>query len=125
MSVPVLVIGVAFFFAIMGLMGLLSPVRIVSFFGTTELTTDGRNEVRAVYGGFGLAVAAVLVAALRAPTWGPGAFLAVSAALFGMAAGRLVSRAVDGSAGRSPWLFCVVELVLGGCLLFAYAERAT
>ena len=124
MLVSVLVIGVALFFATMDVFALLRPERVVSFFGTTSLTVDGRNEVRAVYGGFGIAVAAVLVAALREPSWGAGAFLAIAAALFGMAGGRLVSRAVDGRAGRYAWLFLGVELVLAASLLLAFAERA-
>ncbi len=36
-----------------------------------------------------------------------------------MAAGRGVSRALDGSAGFYPWLFLGVELVFGAALLIA------
>ncbi len=117
-----LVAVVALFFATMGAFALVWPERVVAFFGTAGLTVDGRNEVRAVYGGFGIAVGGVLVAALRAPGWGPGAFLAISVALFGMAAGRIVSLAADGDAGRYPWLYFGVELMLGAALLLAFSR---
>ena len=119
----VLVLWVAGFFAAMGLYALRWPARVVALFGTPSLTADGRNEVRAVYGGFGLAVTAALVAALRAPDWGPGVFLAVALALLGMAFGRLVSRLFDGPAGPYPWLFFGIELALAAALLFAFSAR--
>ena len=49
--------AVAVFFVLMGLMGLFTPERIQAPFGTTVQTVEGRNEVRAVYGGFGIAMA--------------------------------------------------------------------
>lgn len=119
-----LVLLVAAFFAGMGAFALARPERVLAIFGTQSLTTDGRNEVRAVYGGFGLAIAALLFAALRAPAWAPGAFLAVAVALFGMAGGRLVSIAIDRSAGRYPWLFAGIEILLGVILMLAFLESA-
>ena len=108
---------VAGFFAAMGGFALLWPERVVAFFRTDGLTVDGRNEVRAVYGGFGVAVAGLLALGLRRPEWGAGAVLAVAVALLGMAAGRIVSRVVDGSAGPWPWVFFGVEVSLAGLLL--------
>jgi hypothetical protein len=119
-----LVAAVAVFFAGMGVVALGRPERIVAWFGTRHLTIDGRNEVQAVYGGFGLAVAAVLAAAIASPVWRPGVLLAVSVALFGMAVGRLISRAADGSAGRPTWLFFGVEVALGSALWLALALQA-
>ena len=117
-----LVAVVAIFFAGMGAYALAWPARVLALFGTTGLTPEGRNEVRAVYGGFGLAVAGLLCAALRGANWAPGAFLALAVALFGMAAGRLVSLAVDRSIGRFPLLLIFVEISLGGMLLLAFIE---
>ena len=111
------VAAVAAFLAAMGLYALAHPEGVTLLFGTPSLTRDGRNEVRAVYGGFGLAMAGLLVAALRGAAWGPGAILAVAVALFGMAGGRGVSLALDGAPGRYPWLFLGVEILLGGLLL--------
>ena len=110
----VLVSVVAAFFFAMGAVALANPQRIVAYFGTDALTRDGRNEVRAVYGGFGVALALLLLASLWLPALRSGVLLAVCVALLGMAVGRLLSVAVDGSPGFFPWLFCGVEVVLAG-----------
>jgi len=107
----------ASFFA-MGAAALRRPDQVVRLFGTPELTKDGRNEVRAVYGGYGLAMALVLLATLWFPTLRLGVLLTVSMALLGMAVGRLVSAIVDGSPSRIPWFFFFVETFLASLLLF-------
>lgn len=109
--------GVACFFAGMGLVALLRPERVLAFFGTQALTRDGRNEVRAVYGGFGLAIAALLGASFLQPELRGGILLTVAVALLGMAGGRLVSTVVDGPPGLFPWLFLGVEIALAALLL--------
>lgn len=114
-----LVGAVAAFFFAMGVVALLRPDQVVALFGTTELTRDGRNEVRAVYGGFGIAVAFLLLSTLFFPVLRPGVLVTVGVALLGMAAGRMISALVDGSPGLHPWLFCAVELVLSGALILA------
>lgn len=111
--------GVALLFVVMALVAFASPATVAAYFGTAELTVDGRNEVRAVYGGFGLVVAGLLAVAPYWPRFGPGILLTVGLSLLGMALGRAVSRAVDGGAGIYPWIFFVVEIVLGGSLLGA------
>jgi hypothetical protein len=85
------------------------------------LTTDGRNEVRAVYGGFGISMATLLVATLWMSSIHAGVHLTLAAGLMGMAGGRLISRWIDGSAGRYPWIFFGVELTLAALLLAASA----
>ena len=110
---------VATIFLIMALVAFASPASVVSYFGVTDLSIDGRNEVRAVYGGFGLAVAGLVVVAPYLPRFGPGIMLTVGGALLGMALGRAISRAVDGGAGFYPWLFFTIELVGGAALLTA------
>jgi hypothetical protein len=118
--ITTLIATVALCFSGMGCFALARPEHVVALFGTRALSIDGRNEVRAVYGGFGLAMAAILFATLREPPWVAGALLTVSLALFGMAGGRLVSRLIDGGAGRMPWLFFAIELVLASALLGAF-----
>ena len=63
-------------FIAMGVMALLRPAQVLAYFGLHNLTPDLRNEVRAVYGGFGVALPVdcpgqpgdiVLVLALPAP----------------------------------------------------------
>lgn len=120
-SITVLFIAAAF--ALMGLAAITRPESILAYFGTHSLTRDGRNEVRAVYGGFGLAIAALLGATLLHPTIRVGAILAVAVALLGMAAGRLLSVLIDGSPGRWPWIFMAVELG-GGCAMLGVLEGA-
>jgi hypothetical protein len=122
--VTALVLTIAAAFAAMGLAALARPDGIVAFFGTPALTRDGRNEVRAVYGGFGLAVAALLAAAPSHAGIGAGALLAVAVALFGMAGGRIASMLIDGAPGRWPWVFMLIELAGGGALLAAGAGHA-
>ncbi len=119
MTATGLTLSVAAFFLIMGLTAFVDPERIVEFFGTTMLTTDGRNEVRAVYGGFGVVMALLLVSSLWFQTVHAGVHVTLAAALAGMASGRLVSRWIDGTAGRNPWLFFVVELALAALLVGA------
>lgn len=114
-----LVVGVAVFFALMGLVALATPDRVLAFFGTRALTRDTRNEVRAVYGGFGLAIAGALCATFFLPSLRDGTLMTVTLALLGMAGGRLVAVVVDGSPGVFPWLFFGVEIALAAALLAA------
>ena len=101
------------FFVGMGLLALASPESITGPFGMPTLTPAGRNEVRAVYGGFGLAVAAMLVLALNDPTLRPGVLLAVAASVGGMAAGRLVAALVERPTAFYPsWFYFVAETVM-------------
>jgi hypothetical protein len=65
-------------------------------FGTTLGEAASRSEVRAVYGGFGLAIAGVLgYAAVEGDDIARGITLTVAVALAGMAFGRIVSAVID------------------------------
>jgi hypothetical protein len=115
----VILAGAAFFGG-MGLLGLVAPARLVRPFGIEVAGAEGRTEVRAVYGGFGVAIAGLLVAAfLDADGIRRGAVVAVAVALAGMAAGRLVGRVVDRPSAFYPiWFYFWVELVAAGLLWF-------
>lgn len=117
----VLVAIVAVFFAGMGAAALVRPAIIWAPFGVAPTTPASRNEVRAVYGGFGIAVAILLVMADRsAAGFRDGALVAVAVALAGMAAGRIVGFVVEPrGAGRITVLFGVIEVVLALALLEA------
>jgi hypothetical protein len=107
------------FFLGMGVLALAAPERILGPFGLPSLTLEGRNEVRAVYGGFGVAMAAVLASAAGSPAIAPGVFLTVGAALAGMAGGRLVGALVERPRSFYPcWFYCALE-ALGAAVLFA------
>lgn len=119
----VLILLAALFFLCMGLYGLVMPDRLTAPFGIVADSATSRTEVRAVYGGFGVAVAVVLVlAAFDFGDIGTGVCIAVAAALAGMAFGRLVSALVGDRTGFYPvWFYFVVELVLAGMLVVAAA----
>ena len=119
MSVSVAVVAVAF--AAMGLAALVKPAVIWAPFGVAPTTPESRNEVRAVYGGFGVALAALLVVADGwAPAVRAGVLVTVAIALLGMAAGRLLGAFVEPRALIGyPGFFLAVEAALAGLLLAA------
>jgi hypothetical protein len=116
-----LVAIVAIFFAGMGAAALVRPAIIWTPFGVEPTTPAARNEVRAVYGGFGIAVAILLVVADQsAAGFRDGVVVAVAVALAGMAAGRVVGFAVEPrSVGRFTLLFGAIEVLLAYALLEA------
>ena len=118
MSDAVLLI-VAAAFAAMGAGAIAQPRMVLAQFGVPVDTVDGRNEVRAVYGGFGLAIAALLaVAALANPATADGIVVAVAAALGGMAAGRLISTAFERPPAAYPvWVYFAIEVAGAAALL--------
>ena len=76
--------------------------------------------MRAVYGGFGLAIAGMLALAASNVTVRDGILITVAAALGGMAFGRLVYGVVDRSRAFYPnWFYFVVEVVAAAALLWA------
>jgi hypothetical protein len=116
-----LVILVGAGFAAMGLFALVRPRAVLAQFGVAVDTVEGRNEVRAVYGGFGLAIAGLLaVAALGDPSTAEGIIVATAFALLGMAAGRLLSMVRERPAGLHPvWTYLAIELFAAVALLLA------
>jgi len=113
--------AIAVLFLGMGIYGLAAPGALVARFGITLGGADAKNEVRAVYGGFGVAVAVLLaLAAFGVTGLRPGAVIAIAVALFGMAFGRLVARLFDRPSAFYPvWLFFLVEAAGGALLLVA------
>jgi hypothetical protein len=87
-------------------------------FGITLGESASRSEVRAVYGGFGLAIAAVLAyAAVAGGDVREGILIAVGAALAGMAFGRIVSAVIDDRTAFYPnWFYCLVEAMAAAAL---------
>jgi uncharacterized protein DUF4345 len=123
--VAVAIIGlIAVFFAGMGVYALAAPAALVRPFGITLGESAARSEVRAVYGGFGLAIAAVLMySAVAGGDVRTGIVITVAAALAGMAFGRLTSAVLGDRAGWYPnWFYFVVESVAAAAL-FAISAR--
>jgi hypothetical protein len=122
--VAVTVIAViAVFFLGMGIYALAAPVALVRPFGITLGESASRSEVRAVYGGFGLAIAAVLAyAAISQGDLREGILITVAAALAGMAFGRGAAAVMgDRTAFYPNWFYFIVEAV--GATLLAISAR--
>lgn len=112
-----ILINSIFFFG-MGLCALVRPAFVVSFVGLDLPSVDARNEVRAVYGGFGVALGLLLIVAADSATLRTGVLLTVAGALLGMAFGRVVSLFIE-KPGIWPMLFLLMESVLASLLLMA------
>jgi hypothetical protein len=115
----ILVAAVAVFFAGMGIVALVRPALIWAPFGVAPTTPESRNEVRAVYGGFGLAVAALLFAAdTGSADFRDGVLVSIAVALGGMAGGRVLSALTEPKAMIGwPGFFFLVEAGLAALLL--------
>lgn len=106
-------------FLIMGCAALFEPTQITRHFAVPELPRAMRNEVRAVYGGFGIAIAGVLAISVTHIAIRPGVLYTVAAAVAGMAFGRLVSLSIERAIDAIPLLFLVIELLLACMLIIA------
>ncbi|MBP6013864.1 MAG: DUF4345 family protein [Alphaproteobacteria bacterium] len=105
-------------FAAMGGALLWQPQYLTRVTGLELSTVESRNEVRAVYGGFGIAAALALFIAL---VWSPlrgGICLALGLALIGMAAGRGYSAWLERPSNNLIWGLLGAESVLGLMLMF-------
>lgn len=120
MSTAVILLAAVLFLA-MGVYGLVAPAALVRPFRIALDGADARAEVRAVYGGFGVAIAVVLaVAGLDLGGIRVGAVTAVAAALLGMAGGRLAARVAEAPRAFYPvWFYLCVELLAAALLLLA------
>lgn len=113
----VVVIVISVFFLGMGIYALAAPAALIRPFGITLGEAASRSEVRAVYGGFGLAIAGVLAYAAVEPDHRTGILITVGVAVAGMAFGRLVSAVVDSRTSFYPnWFYCLVEIVTAAAL---------
>jgi Domain of unknown function (DUF4345) len=104
-------------FTVMGIGAIAKPAFVTAQFGILELTPAGRNEVRAVSGGFGVFMALALLAALRQPELRNSILFTVGVALGGMAAGRLVSAVIDRAIDRARPGYLALELIVAVMLL--------
>lgn len=115
------ILAVAVFFLGMGLYALAAPAALARPFRIVVNAPESRSEIRAVYGGFGVAIAAVLTAAAFNAGIRTGIVITVAAALTGMALGRLISRLADRATAFYPiWFYFWVEAGTAA-LLFAAA----
>lgn len=110
---------IAFLFAGMGVMAMVRPARFIQMVDAEATTPGFRNEIRAVYGGFGLAFSALLIwAAFEANRpWQAGIYLAVGVALAGMAFGRVMSLLLEWP-GAKALAYLIFEAVAAACLFY-------
>ena len=106
------------FFLGMGGYALVAPAALARPFRIVVATPECRSEIRAVYGGFGVAITVVLAAAaLNVGGIRTGAVITVGAALAGMALGRVISRLADEATPFYPiWFYFWVEAVTAAAL---------
>jgi Domain of unknown function (DUF4345) len=122
MTTGLLIIAAAYFLWL-GVLAMRRPRNLLRGFGITAPTADGQNEIRAIYGGFPLALAAVLLLPIVRPELLDGIVVTSAAAVLGMVAGRLVSAAVDRSFGRFSLIFTAVEVAIATILIVAQAAH--
>ncbi len=102
------VVGVLFL--LMGLGAFLQPRHFLQWFDIEAGTATARNEIQAVYGGFGVAMFVILLLPHWMPELRSGIAIAVAAALAGMAFGRIVG-AVRERPNRWAVAFLGIEAV--------------
>lgn len=109
----VVLAAVGVFFAGMGIYALVAPALLARPLGLVVDSAISRSEIRAVYGGFGFAIAGLLGwAAAGTGDLRSGAAVTVGVALAGMAAGRVLSRLVDNATAFYPiWFYFLVEAI--------------
>jgi uncharacterized membrane protein len=115
MSIPVTIVAVVFL--MMGIAAFMNPRNLLTrYVGISAETADARNEIQAVYGGFGVAIAVVLMLPIWMPEARIGVIIAVAGSLMGMAGGRIIA-ALRERPGRWPLVFFVVESTGAALLL--------
>jgi hypothetical protein len=110
----ILVCAAALFYFALGLRAFIQPKNLLADFGIFATKDVSRNEIRAVYGGFPIAVSSLLLFSLVSPNYADGILLAVSISSLGMALGRLISAVIDRTLGRIPAIFVCIEIVIAG-----------
>lgn len=106
----------ALFFGLIGVTAMVRPHNLLEGFGIEARQDDSRNEIRAVYGGFPLAVAGLLLFSLARPDLSDGILITLATCSAAMAAGRVVSAVIDRRMGKAPLIWTVLELVVAGLI---------
>jgi hypothetical protein len=124
MTLDVLALWIgAIAFAFFGVWLLATP-RALAGVGIPADNANARAEIRAMYGGFELGIAAFLGFCLLRPEWTePGLWFQLLA-LGGLALGRLIGISVErGGVRRLLWFFALIEVVGAAVTAAALATR--
>ncbi len=105
-------------FAAMGATLLIWPEAVARVTNQEPTTPEARSEIRAVYGGFGIAVALALFVAMVYSDFRGGIMFTVGLALIGMAAGRGYSAWLELPTSNIIWGLLAAEAVLGLVIFF-------
>lgn len=110
-------------FAFFGLWLILKPSALRGV-GVVAENADGRAELRAMYGGFEIGLAAFLALCLLRPDFTePGLWMQLLA-LGGLGIGRLVGIAVEkGGVSKLLWFFAFIEIIAMVLTLAALAQQ--
>ncbi len=99
-----------------------APVAFAKRLGLSIVNPGGRNEVRAQYAGFFLAVAIACVAALVGAVPRQVSYIVLAVVFGGLLAGRAVSLGLDGSmAGYTQTIRALYAIDVLGCALVTAA----
>lgn len=111
-----MIVGIAF--AAMGVASLIRPEMVHAQFGASITSGEMRTEVRAVYGGFGIALAVLLFCVgATSSSYQEGVALSIAVALFGMAGGRSVGAVADRPKSFYPTFAYLVAELIGAIVL--------
>lgn len=113
----IVVLVIAILYCWMGYKALASPTAITGIFDVPDVTGAMKNEIGAVYGGFGFAFGiSLIVAFFRRSSVATGVILCLGILTLGMAAGRAISFCLLQPDNRYPMLFMGMEILMGGLL---------
>ena len=105
-------------FAAMGAVMLWRPEYLTQVTGVELSTPEARSEARAVYGGFGVAVALALFTAIVYSDFRGGIMYTTGLMLLGMAAGRGYSAWLERPTSPVIWGLLAGEAILGFMIFF-------
>ena len=107
----------------MGIIAILNPQFVADIVGYKAiLGIDGKNEIRAVYGGFGLLIAGLLYYS-KDTNLEIGVKLTVATSLIGMASGRIVSLMIDKEINPMSVIFLSSEISMAAMLFKGFAHQ--
>ena len=116
-------LATAAIFAFFGLWALADPVGLLGMIDVRVDGPDGQADIRAMYGGLELAMAAALVWHARSPADVPRGLALGALAVGGLGSGRLLGLLIGGGTSLTVAL-CVFELG-GAAFVAAVARRAS
>jgi hypothetical protein len=107
---------------LLGLLGLLNPAAAAGLFGLGVGTGRGLSEVRSTYGALFLTMSGLVLWAIQARPKASPLLRTIGVLWLGAAAGRVASLLIDGFGDVVNVLLLLVQLAVGGVLLWASLE---